>query len=54
MKTRIEVYEIGRPKNVAASSEVNRRLSATQIRKELRALMRYLDPQKFTHRIIVE
>lgn len=54
MKTRIEVYEIARPTNVVASSEWNRRLSASEIRKELRDLKRYLDPTKFTHRIITE
>ena len=54
MKTRIEVYEIARPTNVAASGEWNRRLSTAEIRKEIRNLMRWLDPQKFTHRIFTE
>lgn len=54
MKTRIEVYEIARPTNVATSGEWNKRLPAAEIRKELRDLKRWLDPQKFSHRIIVE
>lgn len=54
MKTRIEVYEIARPTNIAASGEWNRRLSAPEIRKELRDLKRHLDPNKFTHRIIIQ
>lgn len=54
MKTRIEVFEIARPTNVAASGEWNKRLSAAEIRKELRDLKRWLDPQKFSHRIIQE
>ncbi len=54
MKTRIEVYEIARPTNVATSGEWNRRLSTAEIRKEVQNLMRWLDPQKFTHRIFTE
>lgn len=54
MKTRIEVYEIARPTNVVASGEWNRKLSTAEIRKEIRALMRWNDPQKFSHRIITE
>lgn len=52
MGTRIEVYEIANPKNVVASWETNRNLTAAEIRKELPYLMRYLDPKKFTHQII--
>lgn len=54
MKTRIEIYEIARPANVATSGEWNRRLSAEEVRKALRDLKRNLDPKKFTHRIIQE
>lgn len=54
MKTRIEIYEIARPENIVASGEWTRKLSASEQRKELRYLMRYLDPKKYTHRIIIE
>lgn len=54
MKTRVEIFEVARPANVVASGEWNRHLSASEIRKELRRLMRWLDPKKFAHRIIKE
>lgn len=54
MTTRIEIYEKARPDNVVASSTRNRRLTAPEIRKELRELKRWLDPTKYAHRIIHE
>lgn len=54
MKTRIEIFQIARPTNVVASGEWNRHLTAAQIRKELRTLMRWLDPSKFSHRVNYE
>ena len=52
MGTRIEIYEIANPTNVVASSQTNRNLSAKEIRKEIAYMMRYLDPKKFSNRII--
>lgn len=54
MKTRIEIYKIDQPDNVVASGEWNRRLSVAEIRKEIRALMRWSDPQKHSSRVITE
>lgn len=54
MKTRIEVYEIKRPTNIASSGMWNRRLSASEERQAVRELMRFLDPKLFTFRVICE
>lgn len=54
MKTRIEIYEIARPKNIVASGSWNRKLRTHEIRKEIAYMMRYHDSRKFTHRIIEE
>ena len=54
MKTRIEIYKIDRPDNVVASGEWNRRLSISEIRKEIRYLMRWSDPKKYSSRVIIE
>lgn len=53
-RTRIEVYEIARPENIATSGEWTRKLSAAEERKEIRYLMQWLDPNKFTYRVIYQ
>lgn len=52
MSTRIEIYEIANPQNVVASHQINRTMTAAEIRKDIQYLMRYLDTNKFTHRVI--
>lgn len=53
MRTRIEVYTIANPDNVVTSGEWNRKLLASEIKKELKDLYRWLDPKKHAHRIII-
>lgn len=54
MKTRIEIYEIDRPQNIVASGTWNRQLSAAEIRKETKYMMRYSDSKKFASRVITD
>lgn len=54
MKTRIEIYEIADPNHIVSDGEWSRKLSAAEIRKEIKYMMRYSDSKKFASRVITD
>lgn len=53
MKTQIYIYERANEKNIVVFGSWNRILTEADIRSELSDMMRYLDPKKFSHRVII-
>lgn len=52
MKTRIEIYEIADPNHIVSDGEWSRKLSAAEIRKETKYMMRPFDPRKYSSRVV--